>query len=288
MISLFVGNRLWQNGDLIYDTLVLMLGKFLGGLFGFMLAGPIGLMLGVLIGHFFDRGFARFKILGGGSTAAQQTFFKITFQVMGFIAKSDGVISEAELDQARDSMRRLNLNEKQRVAAMQAFNDGKSANFSLDAALQELLNQCHNQRMLLQIFIDFQTRAATINGRLDKGKEKILTHICQRLGFAPASNSFNFDDLFRQFNQQSQQQNYQHSSPNKRYPNSLSDAYRVLGIDNKASAMEVKKAYRKMMSQNHPDKLVAQGLPPEMIKLATEKTQKIQAAYEQICTAQGL
>jgi DnaJ like chaperone protein len=50
----------------------------------------------------------------------------------------------------------------------------------------------------------------------------------------------------------------------------------------------LKKAYRKMMSQNHPDKLVAQGLPPEMIKLATEKTQKIQAAYEQICTARGV
>ena len=264
-----------------------MLGKFLGGLFGFMLAGPIGLLFGVAVGHFFDRGMARFKILGGGATSAQQAFFKITFQVMGFIAKSDGIISEAELDQARDSMRRLNLNEKQRVAAMQAFNDGKAADFNLDQALQELVTRCHQQRMLLQIFIDFQTRAATINGQLDSRKEQLLTHICQRLGFAPASNSFNFEDLFRQFNQQQGRQQGQQQSPGRRYGSSLAEAYRLLGVNDKASTIEVKKAYRKMMSQNHPDKLVAQGLPPEMIKLATEKTQKIQAAYEQICTATG-
>lgn len=263
-----------------------MLGKFLGGLFGFLLTrSVIGLLLGVIIGHFFDRGMARFKILGGGSTSAQQAFFKITFQVMGFIAKSDGVITEAELDKAREIMQRLNLNEKQRVSAMEAFNAGKLADFNLDQSLQELVTRCHQQRMLLQIFIDFQTRAATIDGKLDSNKEQLLSHICQRLGFAPVNNSFNFDDLFRQFNQQNQQQQQQ---PGRRYQNPIADAYRLLGLDSKASATEVKKAYRKMMSQNHPDKLVAQGLPPEMIKLATEKTQKIQAAYEQICTSQGI
>lgn len=266
-----------------------MLGKVLGGLFGLMMAGPAGLLIGIFIGHFFDRGLSHSRLFGNNSNDAQQAFFKTTFQVMGHIAKSDGIVSEAELDRARDSMKRLNLNERQRVAAMQAFNEGKQANFDLDQALQNLLTRCHRQRMLLQIFIDFQTRAATINNHLDRNKEKILTHICQRLGFAPANGySQFFEDLFRQFNQQqSHQQHYQHQN-HQRQQGSLDDAYRLLGVSRQASAVEVKKAYRKMMSQNHPDKLVAQGLPPEMLKLATEKTQKIQAAYEQICAAQGV
>jgi len=61
----------------------------------------------------------------------------------------------------------------------------------------------------------------------------------------------------------------------------------LLGIERTAEKDEVKRAYRKLMSQNHPDKLVAKGLPPEMIKLATEKTQSIKAAYDLIKEAKG-
>ena len=71
------------------------------------------------------------------------------------------------------------------------------------------------------------------------------------------------------------------SSGGSRQP-TISSAYKILGINKTASDAEVKKAYRRLMSQHHPDKLIAKGLPEEMIKLATEKTQKIKAAYEQI------
>ena len=52
--------------------------------------------------------------------------------------------------------------------------------------------------------------------------------------------------------------------------------------------MQVKKAYRRQMSENHPDKLVARGLPESMQDLAKEKTQRIREAYEVICEARGL
>lgn len=267
-----------------------MLGKFLGGLFGVLLAGPIGLIIGVVIGHYFDRGLKNSQLFGNSNTEAQQAFFQITFQVLGFVAKCDGVVTEAELDRARDIMQRLNLNEAQRKKAMQAFNEGKQSDFDLDVALQTLLTRCHRHRLLLQIFIDFQTRAATIDNRLDSQKEKILSHICQRLGFTTNythQNNF-FEDLFRQFNQQQHSQQQYQQQPNRRNQGSLEDAYRLLGVTTSTTEPEIKKAYRKLMSQNHPDKLTAQGLPPEMLKLATEKTQKIQAAYEQICSAKGL
>ena len=49
-----------------------------------------------------------------------------------------------------------------------------------------------------------------------------------------------------------------------------------------ASDADVKKAYRRLMNQHHPDKLVSKGLPEEMMKLANEKTQQIKEAYERI------
>ena len=68
----------------------------------------------------------------------------------------------------------------------------------------------------------------------------------------------------------------------------LKDAYLVLGVSSPASDADVKKAYRRMMNQHHPDKLVAKGLPEEMMKLATEKTQEIKKAYELIKQKRGM
>ena len=68
----------------------------------------------------------------------------------------------------------------------------------------------------------------------------------------------------------------------------LDDAYTALGISADVSDGDVKKAYRKLMSQNHPDKLTARGVPEDMLKLATEKSQEIQAAYELIRKSRGL
>jgi DnaJ like chaperone protein len=60
----------------------------------------------------------------------------------------------------------------------------------------------------------------------------------------------------------------------------LDDAYAILNVDPDASDSELKRAYRKLISQHHPDKLVSKGLPEEMMKIATQKTQEIRAAYE--------
>jgi DnaJ like chaperone protein len=68
----------------------------------------------------------------------------------------------------------------------------------------------------------------------------------------------------------------------------LADAYGVIGVSPEASDADVKKAWRKLMSQHHPDKLIAKGLPEDMVQLAKEKTQEIQAAYDRIKAARGM
>ena len=67
----------------------------------------------------------------------------------------------------------------------------------------------------------------------------------------------------------------------------LEAAYELLGVNRTCSEQELKKAYRRQMNQHHPDKLVAKGLPDEMIEIATQKTQDIKAAYEIIKTERG-
>ena len=63
-------------------------------------------------------------------------------------------------------------------------------------------------------------------------------------------------------------------------PASLDQAYAQLGLTRQASDAEVKRAYRKLVSQYHPDKLVARGLPEEMMEVAKTRVREINTAYD--------
>lgn len=258
-------------------------GRFIGALFGFMLAGPVGILLGLFVGGLFDRGYGRsFNPFVGHSSQiqAQQTYFRVAFQVMGHIAKADGRVSENEIRAARTVMRRMNLNKKQTLQAIQYFNDGKQPRFDLILALDDLLQACHQQRILLQMFIEMQFQAALVDGLMNQRKQQILETLCQRLGMGPIFQQYRARYGASGGQQYQQHRSYQQPPRQPRY--SIDNDYALLEITANASTQEVKKAYRKLMSQNHPDKLISQGLPEEMIKLATDKTQKISAAYERI------
>lgn len=266
-------------------------GKIIGGIFGAMLAGPVGFLLGILIGHVFDRGWRNLHVNfnPGQQQQAQQAFFNATFRVMGYIAKADGRVSSNEINAALNIMQRLNLTEAQRQQAMLLFNQGKQVDFNFQAALQTLLQQCGRQRALLQLFAECQLQAALVDGQLNAIKKQLLQQLYQQLGFG--MNWFILEQFFaaqQNSGQRYHQSSYQNTFNQRSQTTSLEQAYTVLNIKNTATAAEIKRAYRQQMSQNHPDKLVAKGLPEEMIKLATEKTQKIQAAYEQICRARGM
>jgi DnaJ like chaperone protein len=271
-------------------------GKLIGGFFGFLLAGPLGLILGVFIGHLFDRGLTRnqgWTFSSVNPTTAQQVFFDSTFLVMGHIAKLDGRVSEAEIQAARAIMTRLGLTEVMRQKAINLFNQGKQPSFDLEKTLKHLVQTCHRNKVLLKLFVEIQMQSALAEQPISRDKQKVLQKIYQYLGFAPLNFSFfehifNFEQAFRQQSSQQQQGYYQHQSPHTRHQLNLRDAYAILGVSENSSPAEIKKAYRKLMSQHHPDKLVSKGLPEEMIKIATEKTQNIKAAYERICAAKGI
>ncbi len=253
-------------------------GKLIGGAFGFMAGGALGAALGAALGHQFDKGMASVLTEGavrvGNRERRQTAFFAATFAVMGHVAKADGQVSRVEIDMAESIMRQLRLNPQQRETAINLFRDGKRREFPLDEIVDQLRQECGRRTTLLRMFLEIQIQAALVDGPLDAVERGMLLRITDRLGLSQAD--FEHILLLIQGAAAYERRPAVHRRP------SLDDAYRALGITANASDAEIKKAYRRLMNQHHPDKLVARGLPEEMIKLATVKTQDIRTAYEQV------
>ncbi|HYE36708.1 co-chaperone DjlA [Methylocaldum sp.] len=272
------------------------LGKVVGGTFGFFMGGPLFAVLGAALGHQFDRsvgnvGLLQADLAPGARNRVQMAFFTATFSVMGHVAKADGRVSEAEIKAARAIMNRMELSDDMRKTAIRLFNEGKRPDFPLDGTLDQFRAECHRRSSLLRVFTEIQLEAAFADGGLHATEEQLLLRICDRLQFsrfefhaikARMEAELRFARAGSRYSQWSRQR-----AASARQP-SPADAYAVLGIVPSASDGEIRRAYRKLMSQHHPDKLVANGLPEEMVKLATEKTQQIRSAYEIIAKARKL
>jgi len=263
-----------------------MWGKVLGIGFGMMLGGPFGAFLGFLLGHNFDRGVGQSRIGFSNPGAVQDKFFESIFSVMGHIAKADGKVTEQEIQMAKVIMTQMRLNEERKAEAVEFFNRGKQPEFDLDATLRSFKQTCHGHRNLMQMFLEIQIAAAFADGGMKTSEKRILENISRVLGFNQYHlnvliSSFQAQQRFHQSGQQSGEQAYSQKE-------SLADAYVVLGVESTTSDKDTKKAYRKLMAQHHPDKLVAKGLPADMMAVATEKSQKIQAAWELIRKDRGI
>jgi DnaJ like chaperone protein len=257
-------------------------GKILGAFFGYLIAGPPGALFGILIGNFFDRGLANYfshpywKYHIQSRNEAQKTFLQTTFLIMGYIAKADGRISQEEIQMASLLMDEMRLRKKEKKLAQELFNKGKVPNFDVFPVLATLKKACHHNPDLLKLFMDIQYKAAKAGG-LSPRKIEACNLIFNYFGFAPLHEQNRFYEDFRQ------EQYYSPGTKYKPQQSELTMAYALLEIPHTASKQEVKRAYRRLISRNHPDKLIAQGLPEAMIKLANDKTQKITKAYELIC-----
>ncbi len=252
-------------------------GKLLGGAFGFLLGGPLGALVGAAFGHNFDKGMERVaESMGwepGNQQRVQTAFFTATFSVMGHVAKADGRVTPDEIRMARAVMDHLQLDAALRKAAEKLFTEGKGAEFPLDEVLQQFRKEVGRRTTLIQMFMEIQLQSAYADGQLHPAERKILLHIAAELGIARA--------LYEQLESMVRASAGQAPGATPQRP-TLEGAYETLGVESSASDAEVKRAYRRLMSQHHPDKLVAKGLPEEMMKMATEKTHQIRAAYEAI------
>jgi DnaJ like chaperone protein len=251
-------------------------GKGIGGLIGAVIAGPVGSLLGVLVGHQLDQSMSSGR--GRSVREISRLFFETTFEVMGRIAKIDGRVSEDEVRVARRIMQGMRLTDAQVQSAIEHFTRGKSAAYPLDARLAELAGQIGGRTDLARAFVQIQLQSAVGSGNVDADKRQVLWRVASALGVSRAELA-QIEAVVRGFGRG--------GAPQATATLSLEEAYRVLGVASQVSDDEVKRAYRRLMNQHHPDKLVARGLPKSMIGVAEQKTREVLMAYERIKTQRG-
>lgn len=253
-----------------------MMGKILGGLLGLITLGPFGLLFGVVAGHFFDKGLQQ---VGMGLSPEQQRelesrFINTLFPLLGYIAKADGRVSEAEVAHTEQLMTKYGVTDSHRSQAINLFKVGTDPVFEADQVVRSFYQATNLHPDLRRVLLTYLVGIAMADGELHPGEEAALRNIAQGLGFSGA--------LFEQLLAMLRAQDHFRDPARPASGSELDTAYAALGVSKDIGDVELKKAYRKLMSENHPDKLMGQGVPQEMIKMATERAQEVQRAYDLI------
>lgn len=254
--------------------MITIIGALLGALFG----GFPGLLIGGFAGYL--GGIALRKLIIGNLRVAQSQLIDSTFSVMGALCKADSVVTRDEIDAAERAFDMLNLHGEARDQAKSAFNRGKQAGFDLDAAVDQFAAIGRGRGPLLTLFLQLQCMAVAADGRVDPAEHAMLVRIAERLGLTEADVS-QLEALLRSAT------GGQRASGAPPRQDRLNDAYAALGIAPQATPAEIKRAYRRLMSQNHPDKLASRGLPESMRPVAEERSREINSAYDMIKAARS-
>jgi DnaJ like chaperone protein len=249
--------------------------KWIGLIAGFYMLGIIGGLLGLFIGSIIDR--ARAFGVGGVNplTAAQRqaVFLETLFVLKGKLAKADGRISQDEIDHVEAFIKKLGMTAEHRQAAISQFKLGASPDFDITETITRFKQHCGHTINLRQVLLVYLTVMALADGKLDPAERSILEQVSIQLGYSAAEFNRILEMVLNQAH---------FSQPRPDSKSALEDAYKALGVTADSSDQEIKRAYRKLMSQYHPDKLMGQGVPEDMIAVATEQTKEIQLAYDLI------
>lgn len=260
--------------------------SLVGGAVGFALGGPVGAILGASIAYQLGDKINLSLDLDSDTTETskmQTAFFAAVFSVMGHVAKTDGRVRPQAIAFAEQLMSDLNLNAELRDTAIHLFQQGKKFDFQLDHVLAQFYQECRLNPNLIQRFLSIQLQTAVADGELSHKEDELLWHIANKL----TVSRFQYERMKLQLLTQQYFYQQKTNAPRARQTSSLSEAYKALGLTPDATKAEVKKAYRRLMNQHHPDKLVAKGLSEAAMNRAKEKTQQISKAYETIQKSGG-
>lgn len=280
-------------------------GKVLGVIFGLMFLKIPGAILGLIVGHFFDKAYSQDFNRSGGfarffsdpkSMKQQAIFFHSLFSALGHLAKSDGKVTPKEIQIATALMDDMQLTGDTRKEAQNAFREGKARDFPLVDTLNTFYQACHGRRDILQVFLEILIQTAFADGEVSQQEYRVLEKVAKPLGFRRKDVDYliamyEAEIRFRQrrghggTDQRRGQQG--RSSGGYSDQQSLSDAYQILGVTQHDDEKTIKRAYRKRMSEHHPDKLISKGLPQQAMEIAKKKAQDIQSAYELVKEKRG-
>jgi len=254
-------------------------GKIIGGLAGLVTLKPLLVLLGVLLGHQFDRGFGdryrRFEEAGSGIGRVPDEFLRALFQTMGHLAKSDGRVSEEEIRAARMVMHRLELSPAQVRRAITWFDDGKQTGFPLVQTLREVRRVSGRGVARRGLFLRLLLEVALTKDSLGREERRRIWTICTELGVGRVELA-QLEAMIRA------QKGFRRSPAGDADAARVRAAYVSLGVSPDASNEDIKKAYRRLMNRNHPDKLSGSSPEPAVVAEAERRTREVRSAYEML------
>lgn len=250
----------------------------IGALLGFLTGGPLGMLIGGGLGWWLGKRLRGGLLVGRGIVEMQRQFLDSTFAVMGALCQADGHVSGNERQVLEQLMVRLRLTESARASARESFERGRANDFDLDDELARLSRLTRGQTAVRQVFLQVQLSAIAADGVLHPAEHQMILRIARGLGCSAAEVE-QIEAMLRAA---------QHGGPGTQESrSSVDEAYKVLGVSSAATDAEIKRAYRKLMSENHPDKLASRGLPESMREVAEQRTVEIGNAYQRIREARG-
>lgn len=256
-------------------------GKIIGTMAGLATGRPWLALIGLILGHQFDRGFAqRFSYFGHAGSNARldrlpEGFVRALFQTIGHLAKADGRVCEDEIRAARALMHRLGLGPSQIRQAMAWFESGKTQSFPLVATLQQLRRESARRAEIRGLFVRLLMEVSLSKNRLSQRERKLFWTICTELGIGRVELA-QLEAMIRA------QRSFRHSPQGSADAGRVRDAYLALGLNESSSNAEIKKAYRRLMNKNHPDKLASRNPDAAAVAEAERKTREIRSAYEML------
>lgn len=266
------------------------MGIIIGGILGFKFGSYPGMIFGAWIGNWLERQLTGKRTVNH-QKETQESFFTALFLTMGKLAKVDGKVSTSEIERTEGIMQHMNLNSEMRQRAILLFNQGKNDNCDIDSVLRQFGQFARRSLSLKQIFLEMLVDVAEADGMISRDEQALIERTCQLIGY-PVQLLYammkmrGFGSAGGGYGQQQRRSNQKQSrrTVNRNAP---FNPYQILGIEQSDNKATIRKAYKRLMSQHHPDKLVSKGLPPEMMKVAEEKTKQVQVAWEKVKDLKG-
>lgn len=253
-------------------------GKVTGAVAGLATGQPWLALVGLILGHQFDQGYGSRRSRDDGAVRidrAPPRFVSTLFATMGHLAKADGRVTEAEIRAARILMHRLALAPARVRSAIGDFEEGKKPDFALAQALAPLRKEFAKRPEWRALFVRLLLEVSLSKGTIERRERAALWRVCSELGMGRVELA-QLEAILRA------QKGFRHSAAGDADAERLQRAYAVLGVSRAASNDDIKKAYRRLMNRNHPDKLSGSDAGNAAVAAAQKRTREIRGAYDML------
>ena len=231
-------------------------GKIIGGVGGLALGGPIGALIGAAAGHMVDK--ARSQIGEPDDATKSVAFTIVTIALGAKMAKADGVVTRDEVD-AFKQVFRVPPEETANVARV--FDQARKDSRGFEPYARQVAGMFADNPGVLEELLYCLTRIARADGVMHPAEIDYLRSV---------GDIFGLDDLaFERVTEITENADQ-------------SDPYKVLGVTPDVADDELKTTYHTLVRENHPDKLIAEGMPEELVELANDKLAAINDAYDRV------